>query len=117
MACPDRGALDLHQGRPWRPRRSLIGKGEGRPTAGAQMTDVSVLPGAAYDATPRSHDHRTVPHYLSAHYWWAYVHPNAVKVFERQWLVNLILWGNYRRLCDAALTELSTDLTGDTLQV
>jgi ubiquinone/menaquinone biosynthesis C-methylase UbiE len=58
-----------------------------------------------------------VPHYLSAHYWWAYVHPNAVKVFERQWLVNLILWGNYRRLRDEALAELGQTLPGSTLQV
>ena len=58
-----------------------------------------------------------VPHYLSAHYWWAYVHPNAVKLFERQWLVNLILWGNYRRLRDAALSEFGERLPGRSLQV
>jgi len=38
-----------------------------------------------------------VPHYLNAHYWWAYIHPRAVRVFERQWLVNLIRGGNYAR--------------------
>jgi hypothetical protein len=45
-----------------------------------------------------------IPQYLQSHYWWAYVHPRAVHVFERQWLVNLILWGNYKRLlqCGAA---------------
>ena len=32
-----------------------------------------------------------VPDYLEKTYWWAYTHPNAVRVFERQWLVNLIL--------------------------
>jgi ubiquinone/menaquinone biosynthesis C-methylase UbiE len=58
-----------------------------------------------------------VPHYLRAHYWWAYVHPRAVRFFERQWLVNLILWGNYRRLRDAALSELGGALPGRTLQV
>jgi len=58
-----------------------------------------------------------VPHYLSAHYWWAYVHPRSVRVFERQWLINLILWGNYRRLRDAALAELGDSLPGRTLQV
>src|SRR4051812_39825350 len=36
-----------------------------------------------------------VPAYLQETYWWAYVHPNAVRLFERQWLVNLILWGNF----------------------
>ena len=58
-----------------------------------------------------------VPHYLNAHYWWAYIHPRAVRVFERQWLVNLILWGNYARLCDAVLTEMGDALPGRTLQV
>jgi ubiquinone/menaquinone biosynthesis C-methylase UbiE len=57
------------------------------------------------------------PHYLTAHYWWAYVHPRAVWLFERQWLVNLILWGNYTRLRNAAMTELGEELPGTTLQV
>ena len=57
------------------------------------------------------------PHYLTAHYWWAYVHPRAVRFFERQWLVNLILWGNYARLRNAALAELGDELPGTTLQV
>src|SRR5262249_5013853 len=58
-----------------------------------------------------------VPSYLRTHYWWAYVHPLGVKLFERRWLVNLILWGNYSRLCDAALNELGESLPGTTLQV
>jgi ubiquinone/menaquinone biosynthesis C-methylase UbiE len=58
-----------------------------------------------------------VPDYLGIHYWWAYVHPEAVKLFERQWLVNLILCGNYARLRDAALAELGESLAGKTLQV
>jgi ubiquinone/menaquinone biosynthesis C-methylase UbiE len=57
------------------------------------------------------------PHYLITHYWWAYIHPKAVKLFERQWLVNLILWGNYTRLRDAVVTELGDVLPGTTLQV
>jgi ubiquinone/menaquinone biosynthesis C-methylase UbiE len=59
----------------------------------------------------------TIPYYLTAHYWWAYVHPTAVKLFERQWLANLILWGNYARLRDAALAELEESISGKTLQV
>jgi ubiquinone/menaquinone biosynthesis C-methylase UbiE len=58
-----------------------------------------------------------VPKYLEQVYWWAYVHPNAVHVFEREWLVNLILFGNYGRLRDAALAELGATVTGRTLQV
>src|SRR5580658_2908951 len=59
----------------------------------------------------------TIPYYLTAHYMWAYVHPMAVKLFERQWLINLLLWGNYARLRDAALSELGDSLSGNTLQV
>jgi ubiquinone/menaquinone biosynthesis C-methylase UbiE len=57
------------------------------------------------------------PRYLVETYWWAYVHPRAVNLFERQWLVNLILWGNFNRLRDAAIGALGTDLEGRTLQV
>jgi len=58
-----------------------------------------------------------VPSYLEEFYWWAYVHPWAVHTFEREWLVNLILFGNYARLRDAALAELGNPTTGRTLQV
>jgi ubiquinone/menaquinone biosynthesis C-methylase UbiE len=58
-----------------------------------------------------------IPYYLTTHYWWAYVHPRAVWFFERQWLVNLILWGNYKRLRNAAIAELGDVLPGCTLQV
>ena len=58
-----------------------------------------------------------IPQYLHDTYWWAYVHPKAVKLFERQWLVNLILWGNFARLRDAALAEMGESLPGRSLQV
>jgi ubiquinone/menaquinone biosynthesis C-methylase UbiE len=58
-----------------------------------------------------------VPAYLSQTYWWAYVHPSAVRLFERQWLVNLILWGNFARLRDIALGALGDCSVGRTLQI
>jgi len=58
-----------------------------------------------------------VPSYLLENYWWAYVHPSAVRIFERQWLLNLILCGNYARLREAALDELGPSLAGRTLQI
>jgi ubiquinone/menaquinone biosynthesis C-methylase UbiE len=58
-----------------------------------------------------------VPRYLEQVYWWAYVHPKAVQFFEREWLVNLILFGNYGRLRDAALAELGAQVSGHTLQI
>lgn len=59
----------------------------------------------------------SIPYYLTKHYWWAYVHPKAVWFFERQWLIDAILWGNYHRLRDAALDALGAVLPGRTLQV
>ncbi len=58
-----------------------------------------------------------IPRYLTQAYWWAYVHPKAVQLFERDWLVNTILFGNYARLRDAALAELGQTVHGRTLQV
>ena len=58
-----------------------------------------------------------IPSYLKEVYWWAYVHPHAVKLFERQWLVNFILLGNFSRLRDAALDALGEKLEGRTLQI
>lgn len=59
----------------------------------------------------------TIPQYMHKHYWWAYIHPNAIWFFDRQWIINFILWGNYAKLRDAALAEMGEDLPGHTLQV
>lgn len=59
----------------------------------------------------------SVPDYLRIHYWWVYLHPRAVRLFERQWLANLILWGNYARLCDAVLKQYGGRLSGRSLQL
>ncbi len=68
--------------------------------------------------TPQSVDlAAAVPYYLEQTYWWAYVHPHAVQVFERGWLVSAILFGNYARLREAALDALGARLTGHTLQL
>ena len=58
-----------------------------------------------------------LPRYLEQTYWWAYLHPNGVRVFERQWLVNLILWGNFAVLRDAALAEIGSPVHARVLQV
>jgi len=59
----------------------------------------------------------SVPDYLRKVYWWAYVHPRAVSLFEREWLVNLILFGNYARLRNAALAEIDPQSHQRVLQV
>lgn len=79
------------------------------PSPSANSVQTSPLPGALPPAT--------IPQYLENTYWWAYLHPRAVHIFERQWLVNLILWGNFARLRDAALQELGSATNGRVLQV
>jgi ubiquinone/menaquinone biosynthesis C-methylase UbiE len=76
-----------------------------------------MLEAAAHDGHVGPQKPRSIPHYLTETYWWAYVHPGAVRVFERQWLVNLILWGNFALLRDGALDELGSTVRGRTLQV
>ncbi len=34
-----------------------------------------------------------IPRYLEHVYWWANVHPRGGHLFEREWLVNLVLFG------------------------
>jgi ubiquinone/menaquinone biosynthesis C-methylase UbiE len=65
-------------------------------------------------AAPPRHE---VPRYLERYYWWAYVRPRAVWFWERPWLANLVLLGNYGRLRTAALDELGQRLPGRTLQI
>ena len=71
---------------------------------------------AAPDLVP-SQVAKPIPRYLTQAYWWAYVHPNAVRTFERDWLVSLILFGNYDRLRDEVLDDLGAVVGGQTLQV
>ena len=85
------------------------------PFSGSERPEVSL--GANPATLAISSRELKIPRYLLTHYWWAYIHPNAVKLFERQWLVNLILWGNYNRLCRAVLAEIAENLNGRTLQV
>ncbi|MDR3424529.1 MAG: rhodoquinone biosynthesis methyltransferase RquA [Alphaproteobacteria bacterium] len=58
-----------------------------------------------------------VPDYLEKTYWWAYVRPWAIRIFEREWLVDLILWGCYKLLRDAALRVFGDHLPGRTVQL
>ncbi len=76
---------------------------------------IQLVPDVTDTAFPRAAG--GIPDYLQAHYWWAYIHPWAVRVFDRGWLVNLILWGNYRRLSDAALHALGETPAGHCLQM
>ena len=66
---------------------------------------------ASVPATPK------IPDYLQETYWWAYLHPKALKFFEREWMVNLILWGNMDRLTRAVIDDLQVGPQSRVLQV
>jgi len=63
------------------------------------------------------HTDDAVPDYVEKYYWWAYARPWARAFFDRQWIINLILYGNYKRLQESALAEFEGDLSGRTIQV
>ncbi len=57
-----------------------------------------------------------VPDYLRETYWWAYLHPRGVKFFDHIFIINCILFGNYKKLMDSVLDELDIN-TGNVLQM
>jgi ubiquinone/menaquinone biosynthesis C-methylase UbiE len=59
----------------------------------------------------------SIPDYLQDTYWWAYLHPKSFWFFEREWVVNLILWGNMGRLTRAVLDEMNLQANSSVLQV
>lgn len=87
----------------------------------ASASAVSAVPSSPLSAgalaAPFEGPELPIPAYLEKHYWWAYVRPWAVRVFEREWLVNLILWGCYRLLRDQALASWGDKIAGRTLQI
>lgn len=90
--------------------------------AGQDLHDSSIyeeshmLAGAAVSAAAEQ-ARPPIPDYLSRHYWWAYIHPRAVTFFERDWLVNLILLGNYNRLAKTAVDRIRVEAEGSILQI
>lgn len=55
---------------------------------------------------PRDSAQCGVPAYLNETYAWAYIWPAAVRLLDRPLIVSAILWGTYRRLLHAVLSEL-----------
>jgi ubiquinone/menaquinone biosynthesis C-methylase UbiE len=47
-----------------------------------------------------------IPDYLWETYYWAYLNPRNVRILDRELIVSVILWGNHRRLRQAAFAEL-----------
>ena len=50
-----------------------------------------------------------LPEYLAKHYWWAYLSPTGVKFFDRPFMVNRILWGQYHKIAQDAVNLFSSE--------
>ena len=74
-------------------------------------------PGASPLTATEAESFSEIPRYLAETYWWAYIHPRAVRFFDHIAVVNLILFGNYRRLRNAVVAALPSRITGKTLQI
>lgn len=58
-----------------------------------------------------------IPAYLARHYWWAYLWQPAIRFFDHQPVINMILFGQYRRLLDQTLACLRQCPAGRLLQL
>lgn len=65
------------------------------------MSDVTT--GWLATTDPKS---RALPDYLERYYWWAYLRPSSLLIFDHRPVVEAILWGQYRRLCDAVIADV-----------
>lgn len=57
------------------------------------------------------------PEYLARHYWWAYLWRPAIWLFDHQPIINLILFGQYKRLLQQTLQCLENRPDGRMLQL
>lgn len=92
------------------------------------MNDDSRAVAESLDYSAESFSHRNpaltavksppkIPEYLQDTYWWAYLHPKSFYYFEREWVVNLILWGNMKKLTQSVLDEMKPGPRSRVLQV
>lgn len=61
-----------------------------------------------------------IPDYLQIYYWWAYISPTMIRTLDHQFLVDIVLWGHFSKLRDAAVDALQTEnglIQGKTLQM
>jgi SAM-dependent methyltransferase len=69
--------------------------------------DVSAEPALVSPVPPAPARPPRIPAYLREVYAWAYLNPRSVRLLDHRFVAAAILWGNYRRLSDAALAEFA----------
>lgn len=57
------------------------------------------------------------PEYLARHYWWAYLAPVGVWLFDHYAIINLILFGQYRAILDEVMRRYAAVDGARTLQL
>ena len=65
-------------------------------------------------------NHPPIPDYLRNYYWWAYISPTMIRTLDHQFLVDIVLWGNFSQLRDSAIDALQSEndlIQGKTLQM
>lgn len=68
---------------------------------------IGALPSAGIPARHRvDRSPVAIPRYLTDVYTWAYINPLSVRLLDRAWVVNAILWGNNHRLQRALFADL-----------
>ena len=70
-------------------------------------TSVSMSSQPSADQAPAAVIEPSLPDYLRETYTWAYLDPRTVPWLDRPLVVSAILWGNARRLMDAAVAEFT----------
>jgi len=56
------------------------------------------------------HDNNAkMPEYLAKNYWWAYLSPIGVNLFDHPFIVNRILWGQYHKIASDTVKLLATE--------
>jgi ubiquinone/menaquinone biosynthesis C-methylase UbiE len=58
-----------------------------------------------------------VPEYLARYYWWAYLWRGSIWFFDHQWVINLILLGQYERLLTRTLAQVERNPAAKLLQL
>jgi ubiquinone/menaquinone biosynthesis C-methylase UbiE len=58
-----------------------------------------------------------IPEYLARHYWWAYLSPRGVWFFDHHFIINLILFGQYRAILDEVMRRYAAAPSPRTLQL
>jgi len=58
-----------------------------------------------------------LPEYLARHYWWAYLWRPGIWFFDHQFIINAILFGQYKKLMNATLARFKRRPAGRVLQL